>query len=241
MKVWQKDQPWRVVKSIPVLTSQLRAACPRAVPPATPLTSWGTIADDAHSSSSSHYPHYISVLGSEAVVRAADYPHAPNLGMDGHTITQALVASRDRRIDYIIFDHRIVSGHPVDGVSAWEWRPYNGSDSHTEHFHVNIVADRIADSQEAWQIRKPVVGDDMRAIIRFTDSPAVFITDYTVSRWIQSETALAQIWSFVHHGRLQVVPDNANDTVWLLDPSYKDAALGVLLGLAPKGFEKWKN
>lgn len=151
MSTWSKGQPWRVVRSLDRLNTQIRAAYPRAVPPATPASSWGSIADSAHSSTSDHYPHYYSVLGSTAVVCARDFPHAPALGLDAHALADRLRLSRDPRIGYIISNRRITG--PQHG---WRWDPYSGPDPHDTHIHVSTVHTAAADDPRDWQI-----GDDM--------------------------------------------------------------------------------
>src|SRR5690348_12488358 len=118
--MWVRGQPWRVVDSLQTLNAQIREYAPRAVPPATDVNAWGSIADDAHSASSDHYPHYyVSELGATAVVCARDFPHAPALGLDGGVVTERLRQSRDPRIGYVIFDRRITG--PSHG---WQWAPY---------------------------------------------------------------------------------------------------------------------
>ncbi len=152
MATWKKGQPWRVAKALDRLNAQVKAACPRAVPPATPVTSWGAIADGAHSSTSDHYPHYYAALGATAVVCARDFPHAPKLGLDAHAIAEKLRLSRDPRIGYIISNGRITGpGH------GWQWDDYDGSDPHDTHIHVSIVHTKLADDTRDWSIG----GDDM--------------------------------------------------------------------------------
>jgi hypothetical protein len=152
--VWQKGQPWRTVDSIDgALFPQLKAAAPRAVPPATPVTSWGTIADGAHDAASDHYPHFYVVLGSMAVVCACDWPHAPALGLDNHVVCEAMRRSRDPRIKYLIFDGRMFSSYPTSTRKAWEWGPYSSTtDMHREHAHLSVVAAAVADVTAPWSI-----------------------------------------------------------------------------------------
>jgi hypothetical protein len=107
---WHPGENWRVVHSLDRLNQQIRAYAPRSVPPATDPNAWGSLADDAHSTSSDHYPHFYAALGSTAVVCARDFPHAPALGLNGSVVTEALRASRDARIGYVIFNRRITGG-----------------------------------------------------------------------------------------------------------------------------------
>lgn len=152
MVMWQRGQAWRVVDSLQTLNAQLRERYQTAAPPATPATSWGSIADGAHSSDSDHYPHYYDALGKTAVVCARDFPHAASLGMDGGIITEKMRQSRDARIGYVIFAGRIFSGHVVNGVPAYTWRKYDGSDGHWTHFHVSSVHTALADDARPWAL-----------------------------------------------------------------------------------------
>lgn len=147
MPTWHTGQAWRIVNSLNKLNEQIRAYAPRAVPPATDPNSWGALADNAHSTSSDHYPHYYTALGGTAVVCARDFPHAPTLGLDGHIVTEAIRISRDPRIGYIICDRRITG--PNHG---WRWDTYTGDDPHNTHFHVSSVHDGRADSTAAWTL-----------------------------------------------------------------------------------------
>lgn len=145
--MWNKGEDWRVVGSLGTLYNQIRRYAPRSIPPATNINAWGAIADDAHSASSDHYPHYYSALGPTAVVCARDFPHAPGLGLDAAKVTESLRLSRDPRIGYIIFNRRITG--PSHG---WQWDPYFGDDPHDTHFHVSTVHTPIADSTASWSL-----------------------------------------------------------------------------------------
>jgi hypothetical protein len=147
---WHTGAAWRVVDSLNKLNEQIRAYAPRAVPPATDVNAWGALADNAHSTSSDHYPHYYGSLGGTAVVCARDFPHAPKLGLDGHVVTEALRISRDPRIGYLICDRRITG--PNHG---WQWQTYTGDDPHDTHFHVSSVHTAAADSTAAWSLPGP--------------------------------------------------------------------------------------
>lgn len=137
---------WRLVRSLDRLRQQVRTAAPRAAPPATAASAWGTIADAAHSSTSDHAPHTYAALGSTPVVCAADFPHAPTLGLDGGVFAEALRRSRDPRIAYVIFNRRIFSST----TSPWTWRTYTGSDLHDTHWHVSTVHTAAADDTRDW-------------------------------------------------------------------------------------------
>lgn len=83
------------------------------------------------------------------VVTAMDITHDPNSGCNGRKIVDALVASRDPRIKYIIWNKRIISSI----TSPWVWRSYSGGNPHTKHFHLSVNARKtLFDSTAPWQI-----------------------------------------------------------------------------------------
>lgn len=147
MTTWHTGQAWRVVNALNKLNEAIRAYAPRSVPPATDVDSWGALADDAHSTSSDHYPHFYSALGSTAVVCARDFPHAPALGLDGAVVSEHLRALHDPRLRYIIFNRRI-----AEASNGWAWRAYTGDDPHDTHFHVSSARTAVADSTAAWSL-----------------------------------------------------------------------------------------
>lgn len=154
--MWQDGEDWRVVNSLNKLNEQIRAYAPKSVPPATPTDAWGSIADDAHSSSSDHYPHYYSALGATAVVCARDFPHAPSLGLDGGVVTEHMRQQRDSRIQYIIFNRRIT------GVNyGWQWHTFTGDNPHDTHFHVSSVHTAAADGAQPFSLPGSTSGADM--------------------------------------------------------------------------------
>lgn len=145
--MWHTGQAWRVVNSLNKLNEQIRAYAPASVPPATDVNSWGSIADDEHSSTSDHYPHYYASLGGTAVVCARDFPHAPGLGLDGGVVTEHMRQVHDSRVQYIIFNRRIT------GVSyGWQWHTYTGDDPHDTHFHVSSIRTVSADGVQPWSL-----------------------------------------------------------------------------------------
>lgn len=148
--MWTRGQPWRVAEALQVLNAQIRTAYPQAVPPATPVTSWGSVADGVHSADSDHYPHFVAALGTVACVLARDFPQAPQFGLDAHKLAEVLRQSRDPRIGYIISNARITG--PNHG---WRWDRYTGDDPHDTHIHVSVVHSRAADDRTPWQIGDP--------------------------------------------------------------------------------------
>lgn len=136
---------WRAAKGALQLLAQVKPLAPHQ-----PASSFGTVGDLNHASTSDHYPHVIAGLGSVAVVLACDMPHAERLNC--HVVGEAIRQSKDPRVKYVIFDGRIFSNYAYDGFPAWTWRPYKGSDMHRTHLHVSLVAGPIADDTKAWRI-----------------------------------------------------------------------------------------
>src|SRR5690606_8889683 len=99
----------------------------------------GTVASKGHDAanpSSDHRPHPLIGPG---VVRAVDcWVASPT---DGVTITEALRASRDPRIRYVIHARRIFASYDRPHRKPWEWGPYDGASPHTNHIHISVQDD----------------------------------------------------------------------------------------------------
>lgn len=139
---------WRLAKSLERLRAQVNAAAPSRS-----KVSDGTIGDAAHASRSSDHNPYIKD-GGTGVVRALDLTHDPKGGLDSYALAEALRASADPRIRYIISDHKIAnSGQP--------WRGYSGSNPHSHHVHVSVSETKsLYDDTRDWQIgmgKAPIV------------------------------------------------------------------------------------
>lgn len=143
--MWTPGEPWRVVESLRTLHTQLRPLAPGV-----PASAFGTIADDAHLSSSDHYPHYYSALGTVAVVCAKDFPDAELL--DPWVVLEAIRVSRDPRVKYGISRGQMFSSYATSSYPAWVWRPYGGADGHFTHGHLSVVGDAGADGTQPFKI-----------------------------------------------------------------------------------------
>src|SRR5690606_13626231 len=134
---------WRVAKSLDVLLGQLNAMFPGRS-----KISDGSIGDAAHATrDSDHNPWY-----GPGIVTARDYTHDPAGGLDGQWLADSLVASRDSRIKYIIWNRRIWQG---------SWQPYYGANPHTKHLHLSVVASPACDDTTPWSLTgSPNGGDD---------------------------------------------------------------------------------
>lgn len=136
---------WQIARSLDTLLAQLNTAHP-----ARSRASDGGIGDAAHASrNSDHNPWF--VLDGVPLVTARDYTHDPLAGLDCQRLADALRTSRDPRIKYVIWNRQIMSG--AAGPSPWAWRPYSGSNPHTKHLHLSVVADARCQSVTPWSIR----------------------------------------------------------------------------------------
>jgi hypothetical protein len=132
---------WRVARSLDVLLGQFNAARPQRS-----KASDGAIGDAAHATrDSDHNPWY-----GPGIVTARDYTHDPAHGMDIDEITDQLVATRDPRIKYVIANRYILDSR--SGNSPWKWLPYNGSNAHTKHFHLSVMANASCDDTAPWRL-----------------------------------------------------------------------------------------
>jgi hypothetical protein len=134
---------WRAADSLQKLLTQINARWPQRK-----KKSDGIIGDSAHQARDSDHNPWVKD-GSVGVVTAIDITHDPVSGCDAERIVQSLLASRDRRIKYIIWNRRIASAT----VAPWVWRPYTGRNPHTMHFHLSVVSNKsLYDAQNEWAI-----------------------------------------------------------------------------------------
>lgn len=138
---------WRVAKCLLRLREQINARYPGRS-----KASDGTIGDAAHASRASDHNPWV-VADGIGVVTAMDITHDPDSGCSARTIVDALVASRDPRIKYIIYDSQIIASYAVGAKPAWTARPYTGSNKHTKHFHLSCSSDLpVLDDEASWVV-----------------------------------------------------------------------------------------
>lgn len=134
---------WRTAKSLITLRDQANAAFPDRS-----KASDGTIGDGDHQSRESDHNPWVKD-GSQGVVTALDLTHDPAHGCDAQRIVDALVASRDPRIKYVIWNKRILSA----SVRPWVWRVYGGGNPHTLHFHLSVSSNKaLYDRGSPWAL-----------------------------------------------------------------------------------------
>lgn len=128
---------WRLAKSLMVLRDQVNALSPNRS-----KVSDGTIGNAEHSArASDHNPN------EAGVVCAMDLTHDPAHGIDSEVLANALLATMDHRVKYIISNKKIASG--AGGPQPWRWRPYTGKNPHNHHMHISVRSD-AADVTSPW-------------------------------------------------------------------------------------------
>lgn len=144
--MWKSVSTWRAAKSLLKLRGQADAAFPSRN-----KASDGIIGDAAHQTRDSDHNPWVKD-GAMGVVTALDLTHDAANGCDAQLITEGLVASRDSRIKYIIWNRQIISSI----VRPWVWRPYAGANPHTKHFHLSVSAVKtLYDDEREWDLGLP--------------------------------------------------------------------------------------
>jgi hypothetical protein len=138
---------WRAMSSLLVLRDQANAI---AVGRST--ASDGLVGDTAHQAEESdHNPHNVPGVGPE-MVTALDLTHDPAHGFDSYLFAEVLRTHRDRRIKYVISNHRIFSSYATSTRAAWTWGTYTGTDPHTNHVHVSVLDAAVSDTSTPWDL-----------------------------------------------------------------------------------------
>jgi hypothetical protein len=140
---------WRAGRSLIVLRHQVNAAAP-----ARSTTFDGLIGDDAHAKNGNKSDHNPWVKdGDVGIVTACDITHDPTHGCDANEIAEAIRASRDVRVKYVIWNGRISNSSAIGNAEAWAWRPYTGPNPHDHHVHISVKPEKaLYDSAAAWAL-----------------------------------------------------------------------------------------
>lgn len=138
---------WRVAASLLTLRDQVNAAWPGRS-----RRSDGTIGDTNHQNRQSDHNPWVRD-GQMGVVTALDVTHDTASGCDAGRLVEAIRASRDTRVKYLIWNRQIASSSAIQGAAPWAWRRYTGSNPHDKHLHVSVKeAKEDYDSTLPWQI-----------------------------------------------------------------------------------------
>lgn len=140
---------WRAAQCVLTLKEQINAKAPNRS-----KLSDGVVGDQAHwlkGKASDHNPWVTE--GSLGIVTAMDITNDPAGGCDANALAEAIRASRDARVKYIIWNRRIASSSSISGQPAWAWRPYTGANPHNKHVHISVLPEKSKyDSTVAWGI-----------------------------------------------------------------------------------------
>lgn len=121
---------WKPAACITELLKEANALAPNRS-----KSSDGIIGDAAHSASvSDHNPD------DRGIVHAIDVTQDPAGGWDCDVRVAQIVAARDRRIKYIIWDRHMWRSYDKPGIPAWSKAPYSGASPHTDHMHVSVLS-----------------------------------------------------------------------------------------------------
>jgi hypothetical protein len=137
---------YRLANSLDKLRSQINTKYPNR-----DKKSDGWIGDAKHKSRSSDHNAWFNDKRGSGIVSALDIDKdlTPTVKVD--VIVNALFASKDKRIKYIIFNLRITERNK-QGV-IYKWIPYHGKNSHKEHAHVSVKSDaNLFDDASNWSI-----------------------------------------------------------------------------------------
>lgn len=159
---------WRVAESLDVLLEQINKLSPNRS-----KASDGSIGDPRHQAeaSSDHNPHV--VYKGVGIVTARDFTNDPAHGIDSEKLANALLASQDPRIKYVISNKKIASG-TGQGHPAWAWRPYTGSSPHDHHCHLSVKADpKLFDDTAPWKFDLAVAAEHVEAPPSKTERPVL--------------------------------------------------------------------
>lgn len=138
---------WRVARSLDTLLHQLNVAFPNR-----DKSSDGAIGDADHASRSSDHNPWVRDGKGQPIVTARDFTHDPKTGVDGERLLANLIASKDKRIKYIIWNRHIYSGTEQEHA-AWMERPYNGKNPHNHHIHISVKdRESLFDDATPWRL-----------------------------------------------------------------------------------------
>jgi hypothetical protein len=141
---------WRVAKSLDRLLAQVNRLAPDRS-----KASDGAIGDAKHQSRESDHNPWVTD-GTIGVVTARDITNDPKHGCSAEQIANSIVASKDPRIKYVIWNKRICNAT----VQRWKWRAYKGKNPHTKHVHISVLPDKAKyDDEQDWQLTQAAVGN----------------------------------------------------------------------------------
>lgn len=150
----------RITKSLDTLRSQVNALAPKRS-----KASDGWLGDSKHSMrKSDHNPE------PDGTVDAFDLTHDPKNGVDIQRVCDAIIASKDRRVSYLICNGKIIAGN--SGPKPWVKRNYTGPNKHTKHLHISVL-DAHQDDTTPWKIEAAFRKAALAAVAPLAAKPPV--------------------------------------------------------------------
>lgn len=104
----------------------------------------GSVGDTSHAArKSDHNPDWSAPGDRRGIVRAYDLDedldgNPTNSGAELQWLVDHLVARRDPRILYVIYEGRMWRSYDKPGIPAWTPGPYTGANAHRHHMHISI-------------------------------------------------------------------------------------------------------
>ena len=146
------------------------------------VASDGTIGNDAHAATiSDHNPD------SSGDVLAADLTDDKANGCDADLLAQHLVASRDQRVRYVIWNDTIVKSYDSSRGPAWQPQPYDGENPHITHTHISVHDTAAAKNDvTAWFPQEDDVTPEQDARIRRIEQALDLLTPYPPAKYSRS-------------------------------------------------------
>ncbi len=139
---------WRVARSLDRLLFEINRAAPNRS-----TASDGSIGDAAHATRHSDHNPWVKDSDGVGVVRARDFTHDPDGGLNCHQLARHLARRLKkgnhpalRSGAYIIWNGRIISRDRI----GEGWRNYTGSNQHTAHLHLSVSTGPAYDSRKGW-------------------------------------------------------------------------------------------
>lgn len=147
---------WRLANSLDTFRDQVNDEWPNRS-----KKSDGTIGDTNHQNSTSDHNPWVGAP-TDPTVTAIDITHDPENGPDCAKLVANLIASRDPRIKYVIWNRGIWRSYDKPGIPAWTRAPYTGTNPHDHHMHMSVGGDEpqnprkaLYDSTLPWRVKAP--------------------------------------------------------------------------------------
>src|SRR5262249_47922792 len=80
----------------------------------------------------------------------------PAHNCDSGKLAEAIRASKDARVKYVISNRRIANSQRIGAAEPWAWRRYTGENPHDHHCHISVKSTASAyDDEHDWTFQQP--------------------------------------------------------------------------------------